>query len=331
MRIVSFFTVFVIILLRAPAVQAQADKDYAFSLCPQVGVFFGHVEEIVYPTNTKGELLSLLLWDMNQVFYYGLLMELSPARPMERRGFFSGLSIKYGIPGPSGAMQDKDWQSIENAELTNYSSHDNIAKEILQLDFSAGFSFPIHKNMFVKPFVNISYMNFRFNADNGYGIYARQLENGKYAPIDDVPTEMSYNGWGTVISYSQEWFYVAPGVSLGIGHKGILLAEISFMITPLVFCADLDEHKEGAKHVGRNIQFRDNLRGGIMIEPGFKLSMPAGKWLNISYDISWRYISGTRGPSYNRSPIGIGDYEPAGEAGAGLSILSAALLLKVKL
>jgi len=176
-------------------------------------------------------------------------------------------------------------------------------------------------------------MKFRFNAENGYGIYARETPpySGIYAPIDDDPREMTFNDWGTVISYSQEWFCAAPGVSLCIGHKGIILAEISFMITPLVFCVDLDEHKKGDLNIGRDIQFRDSMRGGIMIEPGFKLSMPANKWLNISCDISWRFISGTRGPSYISSPIGSGNYEPAGESGAGLSILNTALTLKVRL
>jgi outer membrane protease len=332
MRIVPVFAVFVIIFFCAQPVQAQLNKDYSFSLCPQFGFFYGHTEEIVYPSSDiKADLLSLLLWDMKPVFYYGILMELSPVNPMERWGFFSGLSMKFGIPGPSGSMEDKDWQSVENKELTNFSSHDNISKEIFILDFSAGVSFPFYNNFLVKIFVNISYMNIRFNADNGYGIYARQLGKGIYAPIDDEPIKMSYSGWGTVISYGQEWFYAAPGVSVVYAYKEYFLTEISFMISPLVLCADIDEHKEGDEHIGRNIQFRGNMKGGIMLEPGFRFSYNVNKWLGISCNISWQYISGTRGQAYKRSPIGSGKYEPAGEAGAGLSILNTALLLKVKL
>jgi len=325
MRIVTVFAVFVIIFCRAPAVHAQVNKDYAFSLSPQSGFLYGHVEEIVYPPpEMKADLLSLLLWDMKPVFYFGLLMDFSPVRPMERKGFFSGLSIKSGIPGPSGRMEDRDWMSKKNAGLTHFSSHDNITKEVFLLDFSAGFSFPFFNFMLVKTFVNISYMNFRFYGENGYGIYARETPpySGIYASIDDEPKKTSFNG--KVISYSQEWFYAAPGVSLGFGYKEYFLAEISFIITPLVLCAGLDEHK------GRNIQFRDKMTGGVMLEPGFRFSVFAAKWLNISCDISWRFISGTSGPSYYR-PIGIGDYKQEGEAGAGLSMLNTALLLKVKL
>ena len=156
MRIVSFSAVLVIILFSAPVVQAQINKDYSLSLSPQFGFFYGHVEEKVYPTNTKGDLLSLLLWDMKPVYYYGLLMDFSPVRPLEGRGFFLGLSMKYGIPGQSGVMEDRDWMSKYNAELTNFSSHDNITKEIFQLDFSAGYSFPFIEVLLVKTFVNIS-------------------------------------------------------------------------------------------------------------------------------------------------------------------------------
>jgi outer membrane protease len=327
MRILPFFAVLVIILFCAPVVQAQINKDYAFSLSPQFGFLYGHAEEIVYPSETKADLLSHLLWDMKPVFYYGLLMEFSPVKPLERWGFFSGLSMKYGIPGQSGVMEDRDWQSVENAELTNFSSHDNIAKEIYLIDFSTGVSFPFFKALIVKAFVNISYMVFRFDGENGYSIYARPVDSdnqpGIYYPINYYPMEDTF--YGRVISYSQKWFYAAPGVSVGYGYKDIFLAEISFMISPLVLCADLDEH------IFKGLQFRDNMGGGIMLEPGFRFSIDVSKWLNISCDISWRYISGTRGLTYIRYQIGTGNYIQKGEAGAGLSILNTALLLKVKL
>jgi len=323
MRIVTVFAVFVIIFCRAPVVQAQESQAYSFTLCPQFGLFYGHVEEMVFPTSdTKADLLSQLLWEMKPVFYYGFLMDFSPLRQMERWGLFSDLSVKFGISGQSGSMEDRDWMSKENTGLTHFSVHDNIAKEIFLLDFSTGFSFPFFNFLLVKTFVSISYMNFRFYGENGSATYARYLGFGKYASIDDDPNKYSFNG--KVISYSQEWFYVAPGVSLGFGYKESLLAEISFMITPLVFCAGLDEHKI------TKTQFRDRMTGGVMLEPGFRFSVAVSKWLGISCDISWQYISGTRGLSYYK-PIGIGEYQQEGEAGVGLSILNTALLLKIKL
>jgi len=329
MRIVSLFGVFVIILcgLCRP-VSAQINKDYSFSLCPQFGLVSGHVEEIVYPTTTKAPMLSLLLWDMKPVFYYGFLMDFSPVKPMEKWGFFSGLSLKFGIPGPSGRMEDKDWLSDENTELTCYSIHDNITKEIFLLDYSAGVSFPFFNILLVKTFINISYMLFRFNGENGHGFYPWRN-----------PPEKIFNG--KVISYRQEWFHAAPGVSLGFSYKEYFLVEISFMATPLVISAGLDEHKYKEdyehKYEEKIVQYRDRMKGGVMLEPGFKFFVPVTRRMGVSWEISWRYINGTRGDSYERAantgePIGSGiDVLSANEAGSGLSILNTALLFKVRL
>jgi len=324
MRIITVFTVFVIVFFRAFPAGAQINRDYAFSLCPQTGFFYGHVEEIVYPSNTKAPLLSQLLWDMKPVFYYGVLTEFSPVRPSKKPGFFSTLSLKFGIPGRSGVMEDRDWMSVENTELTNFSSHDNIAKEIFLLDLSAGVSFRFFNAMPVRAFVNISYMSFRFHGENGYAKYARSLGQGKYAPINDDPVEMSFNNRGKVIGYCQEWFFAAPGVSAGYCYGDYFSAELYFTASPLVLCADLDEH------ILTKTRYRDYMSGGWLLEPGLKVSFAAGRLLGISCGVSWRNISGTRGLSYN-SPITGGTYYQEGEAGAGLSILDTALLLKVRL
>jgi len=317
--------VFVIILFRALPVSAQENGNYSFFIYPQFGVFYGQVSEIVYPpADMKADLLSLLSWDMKPVPYFGIMIEFSPARPMERWRFFFDLSLKFGIPCPSGNMEDRDWMSKENTKLTHFSTHDNVTKEIFILDFSSGVSFPIRNILLIKTFVNISLMSFCFNGENGSLTYARQQGDGIYNSIDDDPIERSLSGMGKVISYSQKWFYAAPGVSLGMGYKELLFAEISFIITPLVLCTDMDEH------ILTNTQYKDKMKGGIMLEPGFRFSLNLKKWLGISCEISWRYISRTRGPSYNRS-IGSGIYVREGEAGAGLSMLNTALMLKVRL
>jgi len=165
-------------------------------------------------------------------------------------------------------------------------------------------------------------MNFRFSGENGYGIYAKNIDTDNYVPINNA-TKVPFSG--KVINYRQEWLYFAPGVSVGYGYKNFFLAEISFMISPLVLCFDLDEHIE------RKIQYKDNMFGGIMLEPGFRCSLNLNKWLGIYCDISWRYISGTRGLTYWRRPIGFGNYKQEGEAGAGMSMFNTALSLKVKL
>ena len=321
MRNITAFAVLVIIALIPRPLQAQ-EQGYAFSLTPQFGIVFGQAEEIVYPGDTKAAFLSQLLWDMQPVLYYGLLMDFSRLDQQERWGFFSTLSLKNGIPGKTGYMEDRDWLSKENTDLTHYSKHDNHTRELFLLDFSPGLSFPFSRVLLFKTFINVSYMRFSFSGHHGYGEYN----------WPGYPPYVDYSGQ-KVISYIQEWLTASPGISLGCFFLGRFFAELSFMASPLIVCADLDEHKSVDVKEGSTTsqQFRDYMRGGILFEPGFRLSYTINKWLAATWDFSWRYINGTRGDTYKRSPIGRGGYVLVGEAGAGLSVINSSLGLKVRL
>ena len=324
--------ILVIIFFSAQPVQAQsscsARRSYAVSLNPLFGMVYGQAEELVYPgSKNKAPLLSELLWDMKPVFYYGLSLGLSQADPRERWGAFANFSLKYGIPGMSGSMEDRDWQSVENADLTNYSKHDNYTRELFFFDFAGGLSFPFRRVMLLKVYVDVSFMRLSFVGMDGYGTYAYEsggLWSGIYDSIE-APTANEWTWKGAVISYTQEWLTFAPGVSFGYFFHPTFLAELTFLASPLVFCVDLDEHKIG------DSQYQDDMRGGLLIEPGIRLSYAATKWLDISWEFSWRYISGTKGDIYQRGPIGTGIWEDGGTAGAGLSIINTALIFKMRL
>lgn len=326
---------FLVIILSLPAAAENVDfvavgkkksGSYAISLSPRFGLLYGQAEEIVYPTTTKGEMLSQLLWDMKPLFYYGLLMELSPVRPMERWGFFSVLSMKAGMPAVTGVMEDRDWDSVQNDALTHFSSHDNETREMYWIDFSAGLSFPLRPLFVLKAFAGVSYMRFAFSGEDGNGVYAReQGSQGSqiYHPITDAPTTYNFNG--KVINYTQDWFIVSPGVSFSYYFLSVFSAALSFQISPLIFCNDMDEH------LTRNLQYRDYTRGGLFFEPSFNFSFTANKWLGVLFELSYRSIAGSQGVIYLRS-YGEGNYLPAASmAGTGLSIWDASLMLKVRL
>jgi hypothetical protein len=179
-------------------------------------------------------------------------------------------------------------------------------------------------------------MRLSFFGMDGYGVYARQSSQGRFHPITDNPNRFTFEG--KVISYTQEWLYFAPGISLGYFLHERFFTELSFLISPLILCAALDEHKrviirseDGDIRYGRAIQFSDHMRGGLMIEPGLRLSFAINNRMGISWELSWRYIRGTRGDSYNR-PIGSGTYvKGANDAGAGFSIINTALCFRVTL
>ena len=327
MRNITVFLVLVIMLncIHVAAAQDQTAPSYAFSTWTRFGMLYGQAEEIVYPSNTRAELLSQLLWDIKPIFYYGLSLDFSRTQPMAQWGFFTTLSLKNAIPGKSGEMEDRDWMSVENSGLTHYSTHDAFANNLFLLDLSAGLSFPIKRLLLLKPYVAMSYMHFDFSGKYGHGTYAQHLGGGKYASINDTPQKVSFSDWEKVINYTQDWLSVGPGISIAYYFFNIFCAELFFQISPWVLCNDLDEH------LTTGYQFRDYMRGGLYIEPGFHFSWFAGKRLELSLDFSWRHINGTRGETWWGTPIGTANPLQQGEAGAGLSMIDAGLCLKIRL
>ena len=328
MRNIAVFTVLVIMLGGAQFIAAQEEtpneSPYTFSVLTSFGIFLGQAEEIVYPPSEfKANKLSQLLWDIKPVFYNSLSLDVSRTRPMEKWGFISALSMKIGFPGKSGKMEDRDWMSIENDALTNYSIHDNHTSELLIFDASAGLSFPFNQ-VLIKTYFAMSYMRFSFSGMDGYRIYAQPLGGGSYASIDDNPDYESLANRGKLINYTQNWLTAAQGVSLAVFFNHFY-SEFFFSMGPVIFCIDVDEH------LAKNTVYKDYMYGGVFIEPGFRFSFIANRRLEFSSDFSWRYMGGTRGATWVGSPIGTPDMTQDGEAGAGLSLFNIGLSMKVYL
>jgi outer membrane protease len=341
MKNITAFAVLVIIL-QAPA---QALEN-SFSISPRFGLFYGQAEEIVYPPSggypqkSPKDFLSQLLWDMKPVYYYGISLDYSQTNPMEHWGFFSSLSIKTAIPGLSGTMEDRDWASRVNNDLTHYSSHDNFTDHILWVDVSAGLSFPLWSLFLLKVNTAFSYMSFGFSGMNGKAVYARETpQSGIYYPITDKPNLYTFEG--KVISYSQQWFSFAPGISLEYyfrlpayhkdsGHYRIvylktICLELFLQISPLNLCIDLD------KHYARSLLYNDYLLGGLFFEPQAAIKFIPNEQIKVSLEASYRSISGTKGKAYVRI-LGTGaDFVNIGEAGAGLSIFDFGLRTTIRL
>jgi len=330
MRNITVFAVLVIIKISIPAAGwAETWKNIpVFSVSPGFGMFYGKSDEIVYaPRGFVSPVHSLLVWDMKPVFYYGLQLDYVQLLNRFKFDFFSSLSLKFGIPGNSGYMEDFDWLSKQNDKLTNYSVHDNTTKELFLLNFSAGLSFPIVYGLHLRALFDFSYKRFCFFGQGGYIKYARVLDavNGIYAPINDNPRRESIPKDEIVINYTQEWLVVSPGISLRYYIIKNLFTELSFQISPLIMCSDLDEHLK------LNDQYRDYTQWGIYLKPGFQFSYSVLNWLEFSLECSWQYISGSKGITYKRNPIGSGLYHLTGNAGTGLSLFDTGLFLKINL
>jgi len=332
MRNITGFAILVIMLNCIPsAAQEFPVNNYTLSTWTSFGTFLGQVEEIVYPSSKyKADMLSQLLWDIKPVFYYGLSLDFSQVQPWEKWGFFGTLSVRNGIPGKSGKMEDRDWMSAENTKLTHYSIHDNFTNELFIFDASAGISFPfslLGQSLLLKAYMTMSYMRFSFTGQYGHGTYARETggpTSGIYAPISDNPDRLSYAKWEKVINYSQNWLTGAPGISLGY-YFNRFYGELFFNISPLILCEGLDEH------LTTSYVFKDQMKGGLFVEPGFEFAFIAGRRLEFALDFSWRYITEVRGDTHMGRPIGTATFVKEGSAGAGLSLFNIGLCMKVRL
>ncbi|MDR0443114.1 MAG: omptin family outer membrane protease [Treponema sp.] len=332
MKNITALTILVIIINTPIATKSilgqEKEKNYHFSIGTQFGLVHGQSMEVVYPTYTKGELLSELQWDMKPVFYYGAQAEFSRVDPMKGIGFFSMISYKSGVTGDSGIMEDRDWESMENDALTKYSKHTNKTRELHWLDAAIGVSFPVKSYFYITPFLSGTWMHFSFTARDIYLKYARvktsNLLTGAgetFYPIDDDPDEVSLTG--DDIRYSQDWLLIAAGFTIGRKLSADFNFDLTFQITPFTVCLATDEHL-ATKHT-----YVDYTHQGLFLEPRGKITYTL-RQLEFSLELAWRYIGLTRGETYIK--VGDGDYfYSENEAGAGLSFMDTCFGVRIRL
>jgi len=286
--------------------------------------------EYVYPFQgeTKGQFLSELTWDMKPIFYVGFNADFGLTDPFNKFGFFSSLVIKAGIPGESGNMEDRDWMSTVNNNLTHFSKHDNDSNELIWLDLALGASFPF-KYFHIKPFISGSWMHFSFAGKNGYIQHSKENPNGSgmYDPIETAPIIPVS---GKVISYQQDWFIFAAGCSIGTNILYPFSFDLSFKLSPYTYCAATDNHfyLNSNFAAGNNYTvYKDFTNFGLFLEPKCSISLTVKKF-KFLLEASYRYISRTKGESYtgyNKSNI----FSPSSnKAGAGFSAVDFQFLTK---
>jgi len=292
----------------------EQNREYSFSIGTSFGVLYGQAMEYVYPFQgeTKGEFLSELTWDMKPVYYVGFNADFGLTNPFNKPGFFSSMAIKAGISGNSGNLEDRDWMSSVNSNLTHFSKHDNITDELVWIDFSIGTSLPL-KYLYLKPFISGSWMHFSFTGRNGYLQHSKENPEGSgmYDPIETAPILPVQ---GKVISYQQDWFLLAAGCSIGTNILYPFSFDLSFKLSPYTYCAATDHHYPYTV-------YKDFTSFGLFLEPKGSISLDL-KNIKFSLDASYRYISKTKGESYTNNYLG------PNKAGAGLSAMNFQFLTK---
>jgi outer membrane protease len=308
-------------ILSTTPIDDDAPFPYALSLVSSAGFLHGQGEEIVYKYPGGDIKLSELLWDVKPLFYLGTALDFSRIQPLEKPGVFSSLSLKFGLPGKTGMMEDRDWMT-PNDELTHYSRSDNYASGVFLLDFSLGVSLPVKKFAILKFYGIFSLMSFQWISRDGYKRYSANNNT----PLDDSVGEIPLHGISVL--YRQNWLLGSPGVAAQIPLSRYFRADLSFQISPLIYCSARDDHPMPER------EFMDYVFGGLYLEPGGSFVFSFRDRFELSLSVSYRWISGGHGEIYERDtnpgPGGTW-FKSSGESGASWRALDSGLTFKVRL
>ena len=337
--------ILVIMFFSAYGEEQTINKNYCLSLGTQFGFVHGRAFELVYslPGETKGELLSELIWEMKPVFFYGFTLDFRKADLLSSPGFMASISFKSGIPKDSGNIENYDWMSNTNSNLTHYSIHPNKTQELYIFDALLGASIPVKSLFYINPFISGSWMHFSFSGRDGLLKYARPVACSQYCqmsnhalgcqwngdpfttyyPIDLNPFYYPYNNT-EVIRYKQDWLLIAAGFTIGTNIFSPFSFNLSFQISPFTYCTAVDTHLK--RNPPRT--FFDYPRMGLFLEPGTSVSFTY-KSLELTLEAAYRYIGKAKGDSYYRDDGFIQHYKSTNKTGAGLSVFNTSLLVKV--
>jgi outer membrane protease len=316
------FALLVSILFIFPLPVLQGES-YDLSLSPLGGFLYGQGEEIVYKYPDSDQYLSELLWDLKPLWYAGLGVDFGPKNPFERHGFIARARLKFGLPLKAGFLEDRDWAASHAHYLTNYSRHDTYVLNAILGDLSAGYSW--HIGAFsIAAYGEFSYMRFSWSGEDGYVQFPKD-SSGNYR--DDLPWNDGLSKdyqHGMVIRYSQNWFILSPGFSLAWKISRFFVLEGNFNYSPLVYCADRDDH------LLADFITLDYPVFGHYINGGGRFIFSPVKNLDLVFHVSWRYITGSRGDLYE-SKYGGPYICYAGGAGTGYSSLDIGLAAKIRI
>jgi outer membrane protease len=279
----SYLVLVVLFVVLSFSVSAQStgiNRDGLF-LGLSIGLLAGEGEEIVYRNQDTNHKLSQLLWPFAPLVYAGADLHYNWRIPASRLNIFADGIFKFGFPGKTGTMEDRDWIADQYADfLTHYSVHDNKTENAVLIDAHAGVSFPIFKDYLLKTFIAYDYMHFSWSVAGGSFLYPESDGGHGYMTI---PTK--------VITYKQTWNIISPGISFYGAFNRYFDIEISFKMSPFIWLSSIDEH------LVRDLVITNDISGGLFVEPSLLFSFKPNNNILLSFYFSYRNITGSRGDS----------------------------------
>lgn len=283
----AFAAVAFILATAVPALAEPASPPrYSLELGASAGFLYGVSKELVYTEPGSDTLLSELDWAMEPLFYWGLRVELRPARA-RASGFVARLALRSGFAGYAGTMTDTDWMNGDGTK-THFSAHDSYVEQAFLADLRAGWTFPLGRTLQLLPYAGVGYMHFRWTARDGYLQYAGYNSGtGQYNEwSSSLPKTDLY---GTGIGYEQLWFLPYLGAELAWTATERWTLAGSLSAAPWAVCADQDDHYL------RGLQFTETTSGGFALEPRLEATLKLSDRTSLSLAGSYRFATGLRG------------------------------------
>jgi len=312
---------FVLLLILA-GFSVNAQNGHLFSVGFSAGLLSGTSEEIVYRSSSANSYLSQLVWQLSPLVYAGIDIGYSwqgPANPESVfgkifSGFFVDASFKYGFPGDTGSMEDRDWIRQPTWAVSHYSLHNNRTETAMLAGLDLGKSFTIFNEFRLSVFLSYNLMYYSFSARGGTFLYP-ELDGGHFYD----------SGSDNVVIYKQFWQILSPGITFYGGFNRYFDIELFFKASPLIKASSFDEH------LSRDLQIiNDPMYFGLYIEPGlvFTFKPPVSRFM-LSISLNYKNISGTRGDSRYRYPANSNVYSRIG--GAEYSAFDIGITAKIKI
>jgi outer membrane protease len=253
---------------------------FQLSLGASLGLLSGQGEEIVYKGATTDNPLSQLLWYLDPLGLAGVDISLNWQKQGNRWGFFTDAHFKFGFPGGSGVMQDRDWtDTAYPAYLTHYSVSSNKTERAMLIDAAVGASFRLTDFMVIKAYLAYDYIWFSWIASGASLLYPDGQGGHKYMPDGDI------------VSYQQTWHIISPALALNGKLNRYFDIECSVKISPFLWCATEDRH---LLYEPVMITVMNMSLGGFFIEPKMVFSWTPRDFISLIFSVAYKNVR-TRG------------------------------------
>jgi outer membrane protease len=264
------------------------------------------IGESVYRNSDSRNKLEQLTWDLKPLFLWGAALDFSRRNPMGGFGFFIRTDLQAAFPGKTGEVEESIWAA--SGDVSQLSSHNNYANGAWFLDLATGISFPILPRLYLRCYGALNYMKITLSGEEGY----KETDGSRV------------DFYGPVMGYSQTWLFLAGGVSVHYPFFDRFCLGLSFQISPLIISSALDDH------IVNSVQYADRMSGGLFLEPRGELVFSPTQGMDISLNVAYRIIEGSRGDRETRSMSAVTVVSPDKTAGAAVVFIDTGLSVTLR-